>query len=198
MPAFYAGAWSRFTCGGGAAYRRRRPSREPAMRQLLSILLLLSAATPLSATDLQMVKARPGIHRSGHDQQMAMLAPSLRDWVSVRSRALVDSGEEPDAAAIARDVNARLAGQDFSTADVEALVQLVMMESARQADADLRDMMEQMRATNQRKAEMRDMAAAQREGTKALADQTRAEYAASQPISTCAEPPCQPQLVLVK
>lgn len=168
------------------------------MRHLVSAMLLMWAAAPLSAGELQMLKTRPDLELARNDQQMGMLAPSLRDWVSARARLIVDSEEEFDPEAIAGDATARLAGQDFSTADVEVLVQLVLAESARQADADLQDMMEQMRTANQRKAELREAATAQRAQSKAISAQTRAEYAQRQAIPSCAEPPCQPQLVLVK
>ncbi|MBC7657897.1 MAG: hypothetical protein H7147_12110 [Frankiaceae bacterium] len=168
------------------------------MRHLLSVLLLLWAATPLSAADFQMANVRPSLDLSGQDQQVALLAPSLRDWVSGRARAILDSGEDPDPEAIASDANSRLAGQDFSTADIESLVQLVLADAGRQADAALRDMMEQMRAVNQRKSQQREAAPAQREQRDAVSAQARAEFAGRQSVPSCAEPPCQPRLVLVK
>jgi hypothetical protein len=162
------------------------------MNKMILMSLLLGLAGPVAATDLQMARIQPSFDVSRHDRQMAALAPSLRAWVSARSRVAVDSGVAPEPALLAREVRARLAGQDFSTMDVDALVQLVMMESARQADADLREMTAQMKANNQRKAEMRELTKARRAAVATAAPPTATASPEAQAI--CVDPPCRPQL----
>ena len=164
------------------------------MRSLIPIMLALSLAGPAGpagAAQLQIARIQPGVDLARHEPQMAMLSPSLRAWVITRARTTLDSAGSPDPEIIEGNARARLEGQDFSDADVESLVQLVMMESVRQADADLRDMMAQMREANARKARMRDMAAAQREAKKGLSDEARAEYSRPESKAVCVDPPCQ-------
>lgn len=161
------------------------------MRILIPVVLVLSLAGPAGAAQLQIARIQPGVDLSRPEPQMATLSPSLRAWVITQARTTLDSARSPDPEIIAGNARARLAGQDFSDADIEALVQLVMMESVRQADADLRDMMAQMREANARKARMRDMAAAQREAKKGLSDAARAEYSRPESKAVCVDPPCQ-------
>jgi hypothetical protein len=113
---------------------------------------------------------------------MAALSPSLRDWVSDRSRAIVASGNAPDPALIADDARAHLAGQDFSTVDIEALVFIVLMEATKQADADLHETMAQVKAENDKKAKLREAMDAKREAD-----------AAAKPSA-----PVQPQIMLAQ
>ena len=161
------------------------------MRILIPVVLVLSLAGPAGAAQLQIARIQPGVDLSRPEPQMATLSPSLRAWVITQARTTLDSAGSPDPEIIAGNARVRLAGQDFSDADIEALVQLVMMESVRQADADLRDMMAQMREANARKARMRDMAAAQREAKKGLSDEARAEYSRPESKAVCVDPPCQ-------
>ena len=157
------------------------------MRNLILASLLLGLAGPVPAAQLQLARAQPGVDLAGHDQRMAALSPSLRDWVRARARAAVDTGVAPDPAQLASDAELRLAGQDFAGADIEALVQIVMMEAARQSDADLREIMAQTQASNKRKAEMRE----------AMRAKNAAAQAGNGPESKaiCVDPPCKPQLV---
>lgn len=161
------------------------------MRSLIPVLLVLSFAGPTVATQLQVARMQPGLDLSPHEPQMAMLSPSLRAWVITQARTTLDSAGSPDPEIIAGNARARLEGQDFSGADIDSLVQLVMTESVRQADADLRDTMAQMREANARKARMRDMAAAQREAKKGLSDEARAGYSRPESKAVCVDPPCQ-------
>ena len=161
------------------------------MRKLILASLLLGLAGPVPAAQLQLARAQPSVDLAGHDQRMAALSPSLRDWVRARARAAVDTGVAPDPAQLASDAELRLAGQDFAGADIEALVQIVMMEAARQSDADLREIMAQTQASNKRKAEMREAMRAKN---------AAAGQAATGPESKaiCVDPPCKPQLVQVQ
>jgi len=168
------------------------------MRSLLPVLLVLSLAGPTAAAELKMARTPSSLDVSGHEKQMAMLSPSLRSWVTTQARATLDSGVDPDPNLIARDAQTRLAGQDFSSSDIEAMVQLVMMECARQADADLREAMAEMRAANEHKAAMRERAKAQREDAKAASKSAGAEIVGPEASAICVDPPCQPQIILAQ
>ena len=117
------------------------------------------------------------------------LSPSLRAWVKSQARALVDRGVTPDPNLIAGDVRTRLAGQDFSDADIMAIAYLVMMEAAKAAQDDMREIMEQMKSQNERKAAMREAMQAQRAAAAQDQVATRPELKA-----VCVDPPCKPQL----
>lgn len=161
------------------------------MRSLVPVLLVLTLSVPAAAAQLQVVTMQPAVDLSRHRPEMAGLSPTLRDWVSTQARATLDSGSEPDAEVLAGAARARLGGQDFSEGDIESLVQLVLQETARQADTELRNMMEQMRSTRERKAGMREAAAAQRDAGKGLSAAARAEYAGPETKAVCVDPPCQ-------
>jgi len=164
------------------------------MRSLLPVLLVLSLAGPAAAAELNIASGPSSLDASGHEKRMAMLSPSLRGWVATQARATLDGGAEPDPNLISRDARARLVGQDFSRSDIEALVQLVMEECARQADSDLRDAMAQMRAANERKAATREMAKSQREAAKSASTSARAEIVGPAASAICVDPPCRPQV----
>jgi hypothetical protein len=174
------------------------------MRKLMLATLFLGLAGPLAASELQLARIQANPELAGHDQRMAALSPSLREWVIARSRAAVDSGVVPDPALIAEEAEQRLAGQDFGSGDIEALIQMVMMESARQADAELRETMEQMQANNKRKAEMRAGMAARREAAAdaraELKDATleMAERSPKPVTIACIRAPCNPQITPVQ
>ena len=166
------------------------------MRKLMLATLFLGLAGPLAASELQLARIQANPELAGHDQRMAALSPSLRDWVIARSRAAVDSGMAPDPALIAEEAEQRLAGQDFSQGDIESICYLVMMEAAKQANAELREAMEEMQAANKRKAEMRE-----RMNTKpGVATTAMAELKAprSELQAVCVDPPCQPQIILAQ
>lgn len=100
----------------------------------------------------------PAQNQAVLSQRMAGLAPSLRQWVVEEGRRRVDSG--PDVEIIGEDVRARLSGQNYKDTDVDILVQLVLMQVAKEADADLRAALEQMKAVNERKSAQRETARA--------------------------------------
>ena len=149
------------------------------MRGLIPVLLALSfagTAGTAGATQLQLARTQPSVDLSGLEPRMASLSPSLRDWVTKQARATLDRGAAPDPELIAVDARARLDGQDFFASDIETLVQLVMMECVRQADADLRGMMEQMRAANERKRLRREQLSAQKDTQKRVSEAGRVEF----------------------
>lgn len=166
------------------------------MRKLILATLFLGLAGPLAASELQLARIQANPELAGHDQRMAALSPSLREWVTARSRAAVDSGVAPDPAQVAEEAEQRLAGQDFSQGDIESFVYLVMMEAAKQADADLREAMEEMQANNKRKAMTRASIEARREAMAAA----KSELAMTGPESKaiCVGPPCRPQIILAQ
>lgn len=131
---------------------------------LLMCCSVVRASEPLSGD--------PAQNQAVLSQRMAGLAPSLRQWVVEEGRRRVDSG--PDVEIIGEDVRARLSGQNYKDTDVDILVQLVLMQVAKEADADLRAALEQMKAVNERKSAQRETARragqAQQEQRAALRD----------------------------
>lgn len=173
------------------------------MRHLVLVSLLAGLAAPVPAAQLQLARVvQPAPNPTSHEQRMAALSPSLRDWVAARARAVVDSDAAPEPARLADEVRMRLAGQDYASQDIEALVQLVMAEASRQADADMREIMAQMKAENDRKARMREAMQA-RQSSNAVDKSALAQAHALAPPAC--EPPCvqsvrpvQPQIMLAQ
>ena len=166
------------------------------MRPLIAAMLLLTLCGASAAAQLQAVRMQAVPNTTRLDPQMASLSPSLRAWVSTQARANLDSGADPDTDSIADAAQQRLAGQEFSKTDIDQLVQWVMMETARQADADLRDAMEQMRAANQQKARQREAAAAQKQSQAGVSAAARADYESRAQTRTvaCVKAPCLPAM----
>lgn len=96
-------------------------------------------------------------------QRMAQLSPGLQDWVRqeiARRGAAGPVVNEPSLRSAAAN---RLAGQKFSTADVDALVNLVMMMATKDAENDLRNQLRQTRANLAQKRAQRERAEADQE-----------------------------------
>ena len=168
------------------------------MRYWMTGVLALLAAGPLPAEPLPVPTVRPVAVPARADAQLASLSPGLQAWVRAQARATLESSGPVDAGRIARSARARLAGQDFSNADIDALVLLVMAQAARDAEADLRDAMDAMQASRKEKEAMRAQAKGQKVQAAGLSTQVRAEYAdASRPAAaTCGGTPCQARAVL--
>lgn len=167
------------------------------MRKLILASLLAGLAAPLPAAQFQLARAvQPMPSPAIRAQRLAVLSPSLRDWVSTRARAVVDSDAPPDPGQLAQDAEARLAGQAYSTADINELVLLVMMEAASQADADLRELMAQQKAANERKAAMREQVKA-RNAASAEAKKAMQDSMATSRV-TCVTAPCPPQVTVAQ
>jgi hypothetical protein len=137
-------------------------------------------------------------------QRMATLSPSLREWVQVQGRKNLQAPAGADAiGAAARE---RLAGQQFADADIETLVQLVMMETAKDADEELRDAMAQMQAANRQKQAMRDSVQRSREAQREMKGALRDSYdqrtqlapVAPAKVTVVAPPPAAPSTALAQ
>jgi hypothetical protein len=144
---------------------------------LLILLILLPLAAPAATLKapirLQPTPAATVALARRQPARMETLSPSLRQWVDARARATVARGGDPDVAAIRSDARARLAGQVYGDADIEALAFLVLMQASRQAQDDLREIMDQVKDANQAKAGQREAARSRT----ALAAQARLDYA---------------------
>lgn len=126
------------------------------MHRSIAFSLALLWCCPAVPAAAPTVRTEPAQYQAIHSQRMATLAPSLRQWVVEEGRRRADSG--PDIDEIAGAVRVRLAGQDFSAMDVNALVQMVLRESYRQTTEDLRAVMEEMKTVNEQERAQREAA----------------------------------------
>jgi hypothetical protein len=92
-------------------------------------------------------------------------SPAARSWVASEGRQ--QARRDPSLSAVAADARARF-GNGLSSMDIDQLVQLVMMEVARDSEQDLRDDLAGMQAINRQKQAQRDQAAKMREQEAAL------------------------------
>jgi len=150
--------------------------RELIMNRSTPLFLLLSFLCATAFAEIPQADRQFRQNQPRHGQQMAQLAPSLRGWVIQEGRVLAKSQADLEVDGFRQVVRTRLAGQDFSEMDIEALVQLLAMETARQADEDLREVMAEMQARNDAKKAMRESSQASRE----LQMQARQEAAGMQ------------------
>jgi hypothetical protein len=84
----------------------------------------------------------------------AALKPTVREWIAQEAMKVhqdTKSGE----AAVRADIQKRFSGQSLSSADIEALVFLVLMETSKSAQEDLKAQMAEMQAANKNKAAQR-------------------------------------------
>jgi hypothetical protein len=156
-------------------------------RRLLLGCALLAFAPALPAQAVQRlqvapldVPALPPGAQVREQRLQAAVSPRVRQWVAAeadRQRAL----PLPDAAAIA--ATARTGFPGATDADVDALVFMVLMAVARDADQDLHVQMDAMRAMNEQKRAQREAARQMRAQQEAQRGQARDEYAARQAIA---------------
>jgi len=142
-------------------------------------------APPLQVAPLA-VRAHPPGAEVRDQQLQAVVSMRVRQWVAAeaeRQRAM----PLPDAAAIA--ANARAGFPGATDADVDALVFMVMMAVAHEAEQDLRAQMEAMRAMNEQKRAQREAARQARDQQEAQRAQARDEYAARQAIAPASASP---------
>ncbi|MBI2156358.1 MAG: hypothetical protein HYU26_05545 [Candidatus Rokubacteria bacterium] len=94
-----------------------------------------------------------------HAKLAAGLQPSVRSWVEAEGRKAGRSARAGtfDAAAVRAAAHSRFAGQTVADMDIEALVMLVMMQAARDAEEDLKAIMAEMKAANAAKQKLRDL-----------------------------------------
>lgn len=93
-----------------------------------------------------------------HARLSGRLQPSVRSWITLEANKL--RGQPAvDERRLRADIAARFKGQNI---DIEALMVLVMFEASRDADRDLKAIMEEIKATNESKRKMRESAAQQK------------------------------------
>ena len=145
---------------------------------LAATALLASAVAGAQSNDDQAVQsaAKPGVYRdlqanlermaasrndkaeidaavARMDALLARASPAVRGWLQVEGQQQAHSS--PSESAIAAAAQARF-GNNLSTVDIDALVQLLFAEIAHDAEQELRDQLAQMRAINQQKQAQRD------------------------------------------
>ena len=115
----------------------------------------------------------------------AALQPSARAWTEQQAH-LESQKQTPDAQAIEAAVYNRFPalntrGSSAKASDIDALVAIVMMQEAKDAETDLQQMMSQIQALNNAKQKMRD-----------LLSQTQLEVSSNSSLP--AKTPCQTAL----
>jgi hypothetical protein len=161
MVGIVAGCTRRYRIGAGLTIRRGVSSTDSptkgtrTMRPTLVIVLLaglLSAASFSTQGDQRMALRA----QSPVDQRMARLNPGLRQWLRQESHHRLDGDLPLDEASLREALTLRLAGQDYSSMDIDGLLQILMSQLAHDADADLREQMRQMQAANKEKRAQRE------------------------------------------
>ena len=112
-------------------------------------------------------------------------SPAVRAWV--QDEGLRQAHGNPSESAVAGAARERF-GNDLSSMDIDALIQLVMMEAAQQEDQELRDQIAQMRAANQQKRAQREAAQKMHKEQAASQDAIHAESARAEPSGSRADP----------
>ena len=117
------------------------------MRFAILALAVTLAATPALAAELTFP---PGaVAREAALQPK--LTPRAQAYVKSQGKAQAEMGVAATPASATQTLGPRLEGLD-----IDSLMFLVMMETARDADADMRDVMARMDAANARKQDQRD------------------------------------------
>lgn len=153
------------------------------MNRSIPLFLSLSFLCATAFAEIPQADRQFRQNQPRHGQQMAQLAPSLREWVIQEGSVLAKSQADMEVDGFRQVVRTRLAGQDFSEMDIEALVQLLAMETARQADQDLREVMAEMQARNDEKKAMRESSQASRK-LQMQARQAAAGMESAKPLAT--------------
>lgn len=152
------------------------------MNRSIPIFLSLSFMCAAAFAEIPQADRQFRQNQPRHGQQMAQLAPSLRDWVIQEGSVLAKSQADLEVDGLRLAARTRLAGQDFAEADIEALAQLLAMETARQADQDLREVMAEMQARNDAKKAMRESTQASRK-LQMQAGQEAADMESAKPLA---------------
>jgi hypothetical protein len=142
------------------ATARTQPVAVPAVQQTFTEAQTMS------------VKPLPPSAAAAHARLMPALSAPARAWA--QSEARVIAGRNLSASAMMtmaqNDAKSRFAGQGLSGMDVDALVQVVMMEIGQDAQNDLKDQLAQMQKTNQQKQAQRAAADIQKQQQAAMRD----------------------------
>lgn len=85
------------------------------------------------------------------------LSPPVRAWVQSEAKVIAGQNLGPDALLLQakNDVTARFAGQKMLAADVDAMVIMVLMDAAKSAQDDLKNLMDGVKLANSRKSSAR-------------------------------------------
>jgi hypothetical protein len=109
---------------------------------------------------------------------LSRASPAVHAWVREEGQRQVRG--EPSGPAIAAAARARF-GNNLSTMDIDQLIMLVMAETAREADQELRDQLTQMQAINQQKRAQREASQKMHDNQSAMRATVRAELRPAQP-----------------
>jgi len=89
-----------------------------------------------------------------HTRLAAALKPTVREWVAQEAMNVLRDPKKGEAA-IRADIQKRFSGQNLASADIETLVFLVMMETSKSAQEDLKAQLAEMQAANKAKSAQR-------------------------------------------
>lgn len=115
---------------------------------------------------------------------LSRASPAVSVWV--REEAHREARREPSVSVAAEAARARF-GNELASGDIDALVELVMMEISREAGQELRDELAQMQEINQEKKTQREAAQKMRDSQSAMHASMRADASAVQPRTSRAE-----------
>jgi hypothetical protein len=152
------------------------------MYKIVAFFVAVVAFVPVPSRADDMPLFPPGAEqREGN--LLASIGPQTRMWITQEARREVSSGQ-------ASEYTARVALgtlPDIATEDIDQLVFLVMMEMARDADADLQAQMDEMNKINARKQAQRDHGQKMRQTANTSQMQEPAIASAAPTVATRAE-----------
>ena len=137
-----------------------------ALRCCLRVLMavaVMSVAPTFARAEIQV----PAATKALHTKLTATVKPAVREWVLQEAKKI--SRQPATAEAIIKaDIQNRFAGQPLASADIEALMFVVLMEASQDAEKDLKTIMAETKSINDRKAAQRPTAAATKTNTAAV------------------------------
>ncbi len=126
----------------------------------------------VSTAQAMSVKPAPANAAAMHARVMPHLSAPAQSWV--QSEARVIAGRNLSSSQMIgmaqSDVKSRFAGQGLSNMDIDQLVQLVMFQTAQDAQNDLKDQLAAVQKSNQEKAAQRNAANLQKQQAAAIKD----------------------------
>lgn len=137
-------------------------------------LLLLCFIADLTTAFSQQKEIPPGADTL-YNHLMSAARPAIKNWV--RSTALKYKGKEVTEEQAVSDVKQsyNVLG-NLNNADIEAIAFLVMMQSAKSAQEDLKSMMDEVKKINEAKASQRQQVTALKQSSAQMKTQARAGY----------------------
>ena len=161
----------------------------------LASCLTISAAAQISSTQQRQESAavQPQMQLREIPPEMARrvqtlhskLQPSARGWVEQQAK-LESQKQSPDAASIAAAARNRFPGPNSGASsmhamDIDALVAIVMMQAASDAEKDLQNAMAQMQAATKAKQQVRQLMQQMQAEEAAMRSQIKNEYCQTVP-----------------